>query len=306
MRTVSYFKFVESVRFPKRNSIILAIGLLAAVCTPSHAQHWNAWTVHNGNIDLSQSGEVHVEIGTSGAHYWNKSGTRGGQKAYVSTDFFNGQTIGQITTLDWDTALGSTGDSYLNIYVQNAANGNAILTFTNSVQWGSNPSTSLAYGLVEEEGDWSGFSLGHNSNTFDAVSDLTIVGNWLPPEGPDSLDGEVFQDITINGGQPQGNALFGDDHWAQWAGPGVDDGFLWVFGQSTQPSPQTVTNGISILNVDLAFDPDGAGSNPAVSLDGLNTNSNTTVVPEPSVTTLLLLGLGGLMTVRRSPRSAKV
>lgn len=285
----------------------LAVLTLLSTAGTLSAQTWTAWAVHGGDIDLTQSGEVTVDIATSSGHYWNKSGTRSGQKAYVSTDYFNGSSVSQITSLDWDFANGSGGDLYLNLYVENSLGGNGILAFTNNQTWGVNDangdtfitSADRIYHLFETTGDWTGFTTGANAGTWDDINALTIVGDWLPPDGPDDVAGSVFQDVNANAlPTAQGNSLFGDDHWTEWGGSAASGGFLWVFGQSTNPAPITVANGITLENMQISYDADGTGPSTPVALADINTLGNTTVIPEPT-SAALLAGAGILLALRR-------
>ncbi|MBX2851659.1 MAG: PEP-CTERM sorting domain-containing protein [Phycisphaeraceae bacterium] len=251
---------------PTATVSVLSLACLAA--SPAGAIEWHAWGVHGATISSPSAGTVDVETGSDADYHWNKSSWSGrtGKKAFYSTNDFLGQTIGDITQITWDVTDGSQGDVYFNIMVDDGDGDKGILIpsvssslYGTAGQWGD----GALFRIVEAD---AGFdpTLLTVPQSWDDVKDLVITTGPFNDE-PDNLAGAALA---------QGGPVYDGNNWAEWAdaAAGSDlgweqDGLLIVFGQST------------------------GNSDPIQQITGL------TVVPEP--TSLALLGLGGLLVMRR-------
>lgn len=202
----------------KLNSILLGIGL--SVGLNASATTWTPWAVGTGSTDdTTVPGNVTFTAGTAPGPVWTT--TQAGNKAFYSTDDFNGRTLGSLIELSYTLVSppDPTGLSapYLNIVVTdgtdfsfllldampvpdgqqkhvfstahykfNESSGGALLAMQNDAKNGNFPSTTPMWG-------------------FDDVKNLTIAGGFLAnPAG-----------VTPIGG---------------WTGSGADDGIVLAWG----------------------------------------------------------------------------
>ena len=266
--------------------------LLMVFCSSSQIQatQWRAWGVHGGTIDGSTAGVIDATVndtdGQSPDYHWNKSSwdTRTGQKAFFTTNAFNGMTLqNAITSISYtvDTANSTYwGNAYWNIMVEDAGGKKAIISpaYTSATSSGFATDGSAGAGndfcIFEAEAGWTGTSsTGWYAAEFNDVKDLIITAGPFT-EYPDTSGGTAIG---------QDDAVYTAANWAAWAdaAAGSDagweqDGFLFTFGQSTGTNPGR----IRIYDVSV----------------------NGVAVPEPA--TLCVLVIGGLLGVLGKRRRA--
>ena len=217
---------------------------------------WHAWGVHEATIDATGApSEVTAVTGNNDKYHWNKSNweTRIGQKAFYSTNAFNGLPVESIESLSWDVVEGYYGNAYFNVMVQDSTGKRAILAPScngpSSTGWGPLSACSPVggtYSVFEAESGWGGTTqTGWYAATWEQVKDLVIADGPFT-EFPDTLNG----DATV-----QDDDAYSIENWAAWAdsSAGYDadwekDGFMITFGQSTgTDTPLTVIENIQIV-----------------------------------------------------------
>ena len=183
--------------------------------------------------------------------------------------------MGSITEFSWDNTEGYWGNAYFNIMVEDANGYRAILAPSlNSGTTSGFDAAGAAFSVFEAELGWTGTAAtGWYAATWDQVKDLTITDGPFT-EFPDTLGGDATA---------QGDAVYQESNWADWAGVWGDpnfasNGVLVTFGQST-----------------------GTGT-PVTTIDNFVLTYNAPI-PEPATISLLLMGLGGLAASQRRKRS---
>ena len=267
----------------KKAITMLALVAVMGICNSAYAIEWHAWGVHGGTATITGEGaisaSVHDTAGQTPDYHWNKSSwtTRTGQKAFVSTSAFNGMTLdAAIQSLSY---TGQTATNWSNVYwnivIQDSGGKKAIV----SPAYNSASSTGFAtdgsagtgkdYCIFEAESGWSGTtSTGWYAAEWADIKNLTIASGPFT-EFPDTLTGTATM---------ENDPVYSVTNWAAWATnsgavSAQNDGFLFVFGQSTAQNAD-----IQLMSVGV----------------------NGVLVPEPA--TMILLGLGGLL-VRKIKRA---
>ncbi|MEN6357300.1 MAG: PEP-CTERM sorting domain-containing protein [Armatimonadota bacterium] len=249
---------------------LVVFALAIASASMAGAVEWHAWGVHGGAISSTAPGTITAVTGNDATYHWNKSNwsTRTGQKAFYSTNAFNGQNVSVIQDITYTVTAGYWGNVYFNVMVQDANGKKAILSpsynsATNS-GWTLTGTLGKSFCVFEAESGWTGTSAtGWYAADWDEVKNLTIA-NGPFAEFPDT--------VTAPHASAQGDALYTVSNWYAWGGAAASDGLLITFGQSTgTTTPTTTITGFGV----------------------------TSSVPEPGSIVALLSGLAGLAVIRR-------
>jgi len=234
-------------------ALIFVVVVLTFVWTGTAAATWSAWGVHEATITFDNTTHTITAVtGNDGTYHWNKSSwdTRTGQKAFVTTSDFNGQTVGgAITGISWDLDAGYWGNAYFNIMVEDAGGKKAIIapSYNSATSEGYDAyigdSTTKAFAIFEAESGWAGTTdTDWYAATWDEIKDLTITSGPFT-EFPDTLDGAATA---------QNDPAYVASNWGDWAAaggcPGAElGGFLITFGQSTGTTqPTTVISDVMV------------------------------------------------------------
>lgn len=193
---------------------LLFLGLLICLPAASWAITWDAWAVHDGLIDATTlPGQITSTLTSDPTYHWNKSSWDGrtGQKAFYSTDDFNGMTVGSILSVDYNVTSGSASNVYFNIYVQDVNGKRAILAPADKTTGGRYAwaESGTSYSVFEVQSGWIGTaSIGQRAATWDEVKNL-IISIGGPLELPDTVNAPH---ATV-----QNDPLYQFSNWTAWA-----------------------------------------------------------------------------------------
>jgi hypothetical protein len=283
MSRLKHSEINKTAQRPKEKQVkktYIVLGIMALVLVSFQrldAVEWHAWGVHDATIDASIPGIVEATVlntaGQTPDYHWNKSSwdSRTGQKAFLSTDAFNGETVeNAIQSISYTVDTGAWANAYWNIMVQDSNGKRAILSpaYYSATSTGFSRDGTAGSGndfcIFEAEAGWTGTALtGWYAAEWDAIKSLVIA------DGPFT----EFPDTTGGTAAYQNDPAYSVANWAAWAdqaggtGSGWEhDGFMFTFGQSTGTAPGLVR----ITNVSV----------------------NGVAVPEPG--TIVMLGMAGL------------
>ncbi|UCG46759.1 MAG: hypothetical protein JSU94_14790 [Phycisphaerales bacterium] len=244
----------------KLTKFFVAAAVITLLAGSAHgAIEWHAWAVHDGWIDASSApAALTANTGNDEYYHWNKSDwpTRTGQKAFYSTNAFNGRKVASIQTVQWTLVAGYWGNAYFNVMVMDTQGKKAILApaknSATSTGWDTDASDDggqKPYCVFEAQPGWTGTAqTGWYAANWDEVKNLLITDGPFT-EFPDTLGGAATM---------QNDPVYTAANWAAWADLWADkdlgwekDGFLITFGQSTGTSTPVTT----IANINVGPEP---------------------------------------------------
>ena len=206
--------------------IVTTIAGLLGATSVAHAE-WHAWGVHGASIGITAAGVVDATVndtaGQTPDYHWNKGtwSTRTGQKAFLSTNAFNGMTLEDaISSMSYTVNESQStywGNAYWNIMLQDSGGKRAILApaYNSATSSGFATDGSAGTGndfcIFEAESGWTGTAAtGWGVAEWDGVNgvkDLTIA-NGPFTEFPDTLGGTAAA---------QDDPVYSVTNWADWA-----------------------------------------------------------------------------------------
>ncbi len=206
--------------------------LLAALAVPALAAPWppvwTPWAVGTGSTVVGVGGDITFTAGTAPAPVWTTG--QSGNKAFYSTDYFNGKTIAEMIELSYTLVSppDPTGLSapYLNVVVTDGLGGfSYLLLDAMPIPFGQQKHVFATAQYRGGEGTGALAAFDNVWKTYDDVKNLTIANGFAANPGA----------VTPIGG---------------WAGAGADDGVILAWGNrggaSNYALPVTI-NGVNAV-----------------------------------------------------------
>ncbi|MGN6627396.1 MAG: PEP-CTERM sorting domain-containing protein [Tepidisphaeraceae bacterium] len=213
-------------------SLAAVLSVVALAAPTFAAPVWNAFTIRT----VSGANTPVVPVGTSDGSAFTVTIDESGEKAGYGTSYFDGQTVGSLTTVNYDRLDAGTKDPYLNLWVTDGTHSAVLAPVANMTASGNYTSNNVDHLNLQ--------SLGFNIYETD-FSDLS----WLVPNATRVNQALIANNQVVTLADIASLTIEDPGTYSAFVGTGAPKngtGFNLIFGDTqgnfSSPTPYSIAN----------------------------------------------------------------